>query len=365
MTTTVLGRASRWLVLGRRGAADLLLLLVATPLVAQQADTAKEPKPYNPPPMFEASSPMEFTVMGAFGKIRRERTGTANYYPGTVTYTGDSGQVAVPVRLRARGIWRRKNCEVPMILMNFTKDSTKKTRFARVDRARLTLPCRFNADFEQYVLQEFQLYRVHRVLSPYSFEARLAKVTYIDSEKKDTLGTWWSFLSEQDDVFAERNGAKLITQQGAGPGDLLASEMAFTGVFQYFVANADWSVRALHNIVLLMKDMDYIPVARDFDFGGAVNPRYATPPAQLPIKTVTERIMRGYCVPPEEYEKVFTLFREKKDAIYALYSDSLAAPLKPNVVRQTLKFFDEFYAVINDPRRAQRDIVKACLGGAA
>lgn len=352
-------------VLGRRGAADILLLLAAAPLLAQQADTAKEPKPYNPPPLFEAASPIEFTVVGSFGKIKRERTGTANYYPGTVTYKADTGQVTVPVRLRARGIWRRKNCEVPMILMNFTKDSTKKTLFARLDRARLTLPCRFNADFEQYVLQEFQLYRAHRVLTPYSFEARAARVTYIDSEKKDTLGTWWSFLSEQDDVFAERNGAKLTTQKGAGPSDLVPFETAFTGVFQYFVANADWSIRELHNIVLIMKGMDYIPVARDFDFGGAVNTRYAAPPPQLPIRTVTERLMRGYCVDPAEYEKVFTLFREKKDAIYGLYSDSLAAPLKPNVVSRTLKFFDEFYAVINDPRRAQREIVKACLGGAA
>ena len=347
-------------VLGRRGAADLLLLLVAAPLLAQDS-TAKEPKPYNTPPMFEAETPIEITISGSYGKIKKERTGTATYYPGSVSYKGDSGTVTVPVRLRARGIWRRKNCEVPPILLNFQKDSTKKTLLARLDVARLTFPCRFNADWEQYVLQEYNLYRVQRVLTPWSFNVRLARVTLVDSDKKDTLGTWWSFLSEQDDVFAERNGAKLITEQGASAADLERYELAFFGVFQYFVANSDYSVRALHNVVLVMKNNEYIPVARDYDFSGAVNTRYATADPRLGIRSVTNRLMRGYCTEPEQYAKAFEVFRAKKDAIYGLYSDPLSAALKPNVVKSTLKYFDEFYETINDPKRAQRDIVGACL----
>jgi hypothetical protein len=75
--------------------------------------------------------------------------------------------------------------------------------------------------------------------------------------------------------------------------------------------------------------------------------------------------MRGYCAPAEEYEKVFALFRAKKDAIYALYADSIGALLKPAVVRNTLAYFDDFYETINDPKKAKREIVDACLGGSA
>lgn len=373
MKTTVLGRASHGYVLGRGFAAGALSLLtfaslsacMVAPLAAQDAATDTVKKPYSPPPLFESEKPIEFVLKGAYSKIKKERVGEAKYYPGTVTYKGDAGDVTVPVRLRARGIWRRKNCEIPPVLMNFTKDSTKKTLFAKLDRARLTFPCRLNADYEQYVLQEFNLYRVQRVLTPLSFDVRLAKVTFIDSEKGDTAGTWWTFLSEQDDVFAERNGAKLVTQTGAGPSDLNEYESAFFGVFQYFVANADYSIRMLHNVVLVFKNMEYIPVARDYDFGGAVNTRYAKPPEILKIRSVTERIMRGYCAPEAEYEKVFKLFRDKKDAVYGIYSDPLSAGMKPEVVKETLKYFDEFYSVINDPRKAQREITKACLGSPA
>jgi hypothetical protein len=75
--------------------------------------------------------------------------------------------------------------------------------------------------------------------------------------------------------------------------------------------------------------------------------------------------MRGYCTAPEEYEKVFALFREKKDQIYALYSDPIGASMQPDVVKKTLEYFDEFYETINDPKRAKREIVEACLRGSA
>lgn len=330
-----------------------------------QGDTAKAPKPYNPPPIFAEAPAIEFTLVAPFGKLKRDRAVETEYRPATIFYTANGSEVRIPVRLRTRGIWRKKNCEIPPLMMNFTKDSTKQTAFARLDRARHTLHCRNNDDFEQYVLQEYNLYRVHRLLNPLSYDVRLARVTYVDSEKKDTLATRWAFLSETDDAFVERQGVKLVTTQGAGPSDLDPYESAFYGVFQYFVGNSDFSIRALHNAVLILKEMQHYPVARDFDWSGAVNARYAAPAPILKIRSVTDRIMRGYCVPPEEYQKVFTLFREKKDAIYALYRDPIMAPMKPNVVNQTLKYFDDFYATINDPRRAKREIIDACLGGSA
>jgi hypothetical protein len=346
-------------------AAGLLCVGPALFAQAQQGD-AKPKKPYEPPPIFQAPKPIEMTLYAPFSRLRKDRQEQAQYRNGYIVYAGDSGAVRVPVRLRTRGIWRKKNCEVPPLLVNFPKDSTKKTLFAKNDRLRLTMHCKDTDDHEQYVLQEYNLYRVHRQLTSYSYDVRLAKVTYVDSEKKDTLTTRWGFFQEQDDAFTERVGAQLVTTRGAGPGDLNPYESAFFGVFQYFVANSDFSIRELHNVVLVFKDDQHIPVARDFDWSGAVNARYAFPNPILKIRTVTTRIMRGYCTDPAEYEKVFTLFKEKRDAIYGLYKDELMGPImKPGVVNSTLKYFDEFYELIDDPKRAKRAIVDACLGGSA
>jgi hypothetical protein len=366
MTNNVLGRAFRACVLGGFAAGALLAIPSLAAGQEPQGDTSAA-KPYKPPPMYDEATLIAFTLTADFGQLRRDRKEETPYRPARISYVGDSGVVSLPVRVRTRGIWRKRNCEIPPLMLNFTKDSTKKTTFTRIDRARLQPHCRDHDDYEQYILQEFQLYRVHRLLTPLSYNVRLARVTFVDEKKKDTVAQRHMFLSETDDTFAERIGAKLIELEGAGPSDLDPYESAMFGVFQYFVANSDFSIRALHNAVLIFRNETYIPVARDFDWSGAVNARYAKPNPVLGgvIRTVRDRLMRGYCAPEAEYQKVFALFREKKDAMYALYSDSLGSLLKPDVAKSTLKYFDDFYATINDPRRAKREIIEACLGGSA
>jgi len=326
---------------------------------------AKEPKPYSPPPVFSADQPLQITVVGPFKQLKRDRTGTTPWRPAEIYYTGDSGVVRVPLRLKTRGIWRRQNCEIPPLRMNFSKDSTKKTEFRHLDRLRLVLHCRNSDDFEQYVLREFQLYRVQRLLTPLSLNTRLVHVTYVDAEKKDTIARRYGFLLEEESDFGARVGGKVLDLKGASGDDLNGPENALFGVWEYFIGNTDFSVGALHNVLLLQKDTTYFPVAYDFDWSGVVNTRYAVPSPQLRIKRVTERLMRGYCTDAANFDKAFALFRAKKDSIYALYHDSFGALMRPDDVKYTLKYFDEFYETIENPRFAKRYIVEACLGGRA
>jgi hypothetical protein len=341
------------------------LLLSATVASGQEVQPQgnTDRKPYNPPPAFSGESIIEFTLHAPFSRLRRDRQVETEYRDAFITYNDfTSGPTRVPVRVRTRGIWRKANCHIPPLMFNFTKDSTKGTLFGRLDRVRFSFVCRDADEYEQYVLQEYQLYRAQTLLTPFAFAVRLARVTFVDSEKNDTVMTRHAFLQEIDEDFAERQNLRLVEQQGATAGDLDPYESAFFGVLQFFVGNSDYSIRALHNVVLLQRIPYHIPVARDFDWSGAVSARYAKPNPVLKLRHVAQRIMRGYCAPPAEYEKVFQLFREKKDAIYALYSDSLSAGMKPDVVKKTLEYFDQFYETIDDPRKAQREIVGACLG---
>ena len=79
----------------------------------------------------------------------------------------------MPMRLKTRGIWRLKNCEFPPIRLNFTSESTKHTIFHGLDKPKLVNYCRDNDQYEQYVLQEFQLYRIYRLLTPASHAVRV------------------------------------------------------------------------------------------------------------------------------------------------------------------------------------------------
>ena len=177
------------------------------------------------------------------------------------------------------------------------------------------------------------------------------------------MATRYAFLQEQPEALAHRVGGLLVKEKGGGPADLEPSAAAIFGVFQYMIGNTDWAVSALHNVELIGTDLGYVPVAYDFDFSGAVNTRYATVDPSLPIKRVRDRIYRGYCLPEETYQPTFDLFKAKKDSIYALYKDPIGRLLLGDRAKETLEYFDDFYATIGNPRDARREIISRCIGG--
>jgi len=261
-----------------------------------------------------------------------------------------------------RGIWRLKTCEFPPLRLNFTSEAVKKTVFHGLDKPKLVNYCRNNDQYEQYLLQEFQLYRVYRVLTPASHAVRLLRLSYVDSASGKPVATRYAFIEEDPDALAARMGGKMLTLKGAGSNDYEPFADALVGVFQYLIGNTDFALNALHNAELLaLTSGQYLPVVYDFDFSGAVNAKYATVDPKIKARTVRERVYRGFCVPVDVYPRVFALFDAKRPAIYNLYKDSLGARLQPDVVRETLKYFDEFYDTIDHPKSAKSEIIDQCL----
>jgi hypothetical protein len=334
----------------------------------QEGKTKKESKVKAPKDkrdsshFFDVEEPLELTLTTNLRQLRRDKSAEAPWRAATLSYAGDDGKtLSVPLKVRTRGIWRLKNCDFPPLRLNFVKDSVKHTLFAKQDKPKLVTHCRANDEFEQYVLQEFQLYRVYRLLTPYSHKARLARMTYVDSATSAPQATRYGLIVEDVDELAERVGARNLDQKGAGPDDADAFQQTLFSVFQYLIGNTDWSIAGLHNVEILGVDTAVVPVAYDFDFAGAVDARYASVDPRLPVKKVRDRLYRGYCTTPDQYAAVFALFNDRKEAILGLYRDRLGTLLKPDVARETLAYFEEFYKTINDPRRAKYAIVDACL----
>jgi hypothetical protein len=232
-----------------------------------------------------------------------------------------------------------------------------------LNRPKLVSYCRNDDTYEQYVLQEYQLYRIYNMFTPASSKARLVTMTYADEGGKVQAKRFAILLEEPEEV-ADRFGQKIMREKGAGPDFMEPHHNALVGIFEYMIGNTDWSIFALHNIMLLSQpDGNVVPVPFDFDFSGVVNARYATPDPKLSITRVRERLFRGYCGPQEEWNKVIDQFKQGKDAIYALYSDPIGKLMKPDQVKNTLEYYDDFYKVINDPKKVKREIVEPCISG--
>ena len=312
---------------------------------------------------YAESTPVALTLTTNMKRLRDDKSANAPYRPATLSYVADGKTVVVPARVRTRGIWRLKTCDFPPLRVNFTSEAAKKTIFKGTDNPKLVSYCLDNDIGDQYILQEFQLYRIYRLLTPASHAPRLARMTYADSATGKAKTTHYAFFTEDPDALAARMSGKLLNLAGAGPNDVASYPSAVVGVFAYLIGNTDFAISALHNAEVISRANGEIwPVVYDFDFSGAVNARYATPDPRFHTASVRDRVYRGYCVPAEEYPKVFALFNEKKDAIYALYHDGIGQLIHKETVDATLRYFDEFYRTINNPRSAKENIVDMCVG---
>ena len=340
----------------------LSLLAAAVPQHASGQKQAKD-SVRDVPPLFQRESPLAVTLTADLRGLRSDKDTNAAWRGGTISYASDSGQVALPIRVRTRGLWRLKHCTFPPLRLDFPSKGTKNTVFHQLGRPKLVNYCRDNETYEQLILQEHQLYRIYRLLTPVSYRVRLLRVAYVDSASGETQATRYAILAEDPDHLARRLNGTVMKMRGATAQDFESEPLALAFVFQYMIGNTDFSFNGLHNTNIIgTSDARILPVAYDFDFAGAVNASYATPDPSLRIRNVRQRTFRGYCAIASAYPAVLSVFHEQKPAIYALYRDEVGKLLDERRVRETLSYFDEFYEMIATPESAQRSFLNNCVG---
>jgi hypothetical protein len=315
--------------------------------------------------LFESTAPLTLTLRADFKAVLRDRdTATAQWRPARLSYTDSVGQpVEVDASVRTRGIFRLRpaTCAFPPLRLNIARKTAKGTVLEGIDRPKLVTHCQKDRpDYEQIILQEYLLYKMYNLLTPLSFDVRLARIRYEDTQGKMEPVTAWAFLIEEDDAMAARNGGRILKQKGARPGDLDDQVMTLVSVFQYMIGNTDWSVAGLHNATLVQLDSgSIVPVPYDFDFAGIIAARYAGVDPRLRIKSVKQRLYRGMCIPESSLAPVLDLFRAKRDAIYAVY-DGFDA-VTPDNAKRGRAYLDAFFEIINNERGPKYEMLGDCL----
>ncbi len=228
-------------------------------------------------------------------------------------------------------------------------------------------PCKLGQDYwQQYVLAEYLVYRMYNLLTPLSFRARMAQITYVDSSGEDDTFTRLAVLLEDDSEMAKRNqGVKL--DWPAAPVNPVLLELhhaILVEFFQYMIGNTDWSGARGHNTELFrFPDGRFSAVPFDFDFSGIIDARYATPDPSVGTRSVRDRRFWGFCPDqlnrrPEAYQAVIDLLQEKKAEIYELWRTQEG--LDPDRTEETLEYLDEFFEILSDPDRVQKDMLDEC-----
>lgn len=275
--------------------------------------------------LFQFDSPLDLKLVGNFKLISKDRdTLSTKEYWGEVRLRDAKGkEIRHPVTLRTRANYRLRNCTFPQLRLDFKKSDVKGTVFDGQDKLKLVTHCNPEALFEEYVVREYLSYKVHNLITPRSYRARLARITYVDSATNTAVETRNGIFMEHEDDVARRMGGEIVEVRGKRFADVDQAQMLEVAIFQAFVGNTDWSLTALHNIRLVrMPNGKLLPVTYDFDFSGLVGTRYSTPDRRLGIRSVQDRLYRGPCKDPAELGAQLGVYQAKKDAILKLYDDT-------------------------------------------
>ncbi len=317
-------------------------------------------------PLFDGGEPIHIVIQASISPFIRDRSSPAIISGALIEDNGEK----LPISLGLRGITRRsaETCDFPPLRVRFTSPPPPTSLFAGQKKLKLITHCRNSPSFQQYVLLEYSAYKMYNVLTPHSFRVRLANIDYRDGDGHPIISRIGYFLEDLGEV-AKRNGLKQTHAPNAIPTtDLSAVDAGRFALFEDMISNHDWSMRAgpqghscCHNADLIgpLGSGTVIPIPYDFDFSGFVDPPYATPPDELHISSVRERVFRGYCT---DNMNVLATARDMRNARSQMIAALASTPgLDQRTQQRAIGFLDGFFSDIASDDRVNSKLLKHCV----
>lgn len=269
--------------------------------------------------------------------------------PAVFTFVDEDGKKQEHrLKVRSRGKFRRKVCQFPPVMLDFSKKRLKEMGYVgEYDKLKLVTHCLDDKNMgNENVVKEYLIYQMFNLLTENSYRTRLVKITYSDTEGLVNRIKRYGVLIEDTDEMALRLGGiecddcrGLSTAQMEGQTGLLVS------VFQYLIGNEDWTTELLRNVKIVQRpDSTTIAVPYDFDFSGLVDAVYALPSSDYGLLDVKQRAFIGAPMGEDSLRQVLQQFLNKKAAIYQLFEDNKL--LSRGTRQVSLLYLDSFYDAI-------------------
>jgi hypothetical protein len=300
---------------------------------------------------------IEVSLTTDIKKLRTQKKVPA-WQPCNITMRfSDTSVISEEIRVQPRGIYRKFNCDIAALMLNFKNPSSP--NLSPLKKLKLVGGCRIGSGNEDLLLKEYLVYKIYNSLSVMSFRVRLLHINYKDSKQKYKPYSQYAFLIEDMKDLSERNNCVEVKKKIFARDGTDREQMTLVNLFQYMVGNTDWSIPNYHNIKLMVPKNDtfanpYV-VPYDFDYAGLVDAPYAVPNEHLSITTVRERYYKGFPSTMDELQESLIIFKEKKDVMMFNINNFLL--LNTKVKNEMIKYLEEFYQIINDKRAVRTNFI--------
>jgi len=318
-------------------------------------------QPLHAAPLFEDSAVMDATLEGPLAELMRDAESREQ-----LPFVLRAGGTEHAIKVRVRGKSRLRVCDFLPMRLNFKKSEVGGTVFAEQDKLKLVVPCQTAERAEKNLIEEYAVYRLFNLLTPASYRVRLLRMTFTDTGREDDSTRLHAFLLEPGQRLAQRLDGEESERTGVSVSWLEPQQMALVYVFQYLIGNVDWSlVRPLeekaccHNGTLIETGSGLLYVPYDFDLSGFVDAPYAFPPAELRLKSVTQRRYRGFCTDRTYLEQALDTIVSKRAEIDAVIQ-SLPVLSEKDKARR-MGYLDQFFRSAENRDRLLQRFERRCL----
>jgi hypothetical protein len=311
--------------------------------------------------LFDSDEVLEIHITGPLGQFIDER-----YDREELPFELRAGDEVHTIEIRSRGKSRMRACTFPPIRLDFASDEVAGTQFQGQDKLKLVTHCIPGKSGQANVIEEFAAYRIFNLLSDVSYRVRPLRVTYTDTDGEHDELVSNAFIIESDENLAARIGGRIVEMPGIRKSMLNREQAALVYIFQYLVANTDWSLVAsegeefcCHNGDLFEMNGQIYYVPFDFDLSGLVNARYAKPDPSLRIKKVTSRYYQGYCIEPDALAAALAKINAAEADILAVFD---AVPgLTDKEIATARRFLDRFFGEAGNEQKLLRRFESSCI----
>lgn len=292
----------------------------------------------------------------------KKLTNDSTYINIDFTYLEDSDALrTLPVRVRARGNFRRKNCYFSPVKMKIKKDNAKGTLFKGNKELKLVLPCLKENNTNDNVIKELLAYKLYETVSPYHFKTRLLDLTLKEQKgKKIQEHKIKAFFIEDIDELEDRFWGKKL-KRNVHPLQQDSLNSVRNAFFQYMIGNTDFSTGYQHNQKILFLNGSSIPIPYDFDMSGLCNTSYSVVSQidglVLPLEKVTDRLYRGFKRSDATMQSIRNEFLENQSKMIAILEDHRAYFENAKEYEKCKKYILEFFILIQAPNTFKSEIL--------
>lgn len=314
--------------------------------------------------LFSEDTPINIKLNISIKEVRKE-TNDTTYMEDVYLHYEKENSVwdSIRVEIRTRGDFRLKQCFFPPLRVKIKKDDAKGTIFEGNKALKLVVPCNKGGDNNSLIVKEFLCYKIYETITPYTFSTRLVNIDLWDETGRNHKNYQLTgFLIEDDDLVADRFNAEVKDNMTLHPLALHDTSAIRHDLFQYFIANIDWSTTYMHNekIILTRDPLRYIPLTYDFDMSGFVNASYAVVNPDFDMNNVRDRVYRGFCRKDDRVVLyVRSQFIELERSILATIA-SYQEMLDDKDYASLEKFVSEFFEIMKSDKLFKMEILDKC-----